>query len=158
MIALYALAFSALYAIKGGQHKHIPLLNRVDGKILSTLGAALFSPVLAIGWLIGIAPSMGEEVGAVGGYRGGWGPYLEKGFGRGYGVKKCLQRGVFMGAALALATGAEGLILVGATLPVAAFVGNSIQQIIDNEVRVDWHLHEFIYGAALGAGVCLGLA
>ena len=115
---IYMIVFSVLYAVKGGQHKYIPgvsalrknskIMDRfLDGKVVSTAGVfALglwdmnfaYGVMLGLAWLIAVSPSMGEEVGGTGGYRGAWGPYIDRGFGRGYAVKKCIQRGVFAGA------------------------------------------------------------
>ncbi|MCP5916232.1 hypothetical protein NL317_29875, partial [Klebsiella pneumoniae] len=78
---------------------------------------------------IGVSPSMGEEAGAVGGYKGGWGEYVDyPEFGSMYGVKKALQRGVFTTAALAIVLNAPLLLIFGALMPVAYYVGISIEQ------------------------------
>lgn len=131
----------------------------LDGKVLSTILYGLLiwalpvaeNPVLcALFWLLAVAPSIGEDVGAVGGYRGGWGPYIERGFGRMYGVKKCLQRGVFMGAVLGLPFWDMGFALAGAMLPVIAFIGISIEQRRTGIVNASWHLHEPMIGFVLG--------
>lgn len=171
-MVLCAIVFSVLYAVKGGQHGHLKvfstlrrrskILDRIlDGKVLSTIGVLLFSLFAGIDnaialsalWLLAIAPSMGEEAGAVGGFKGGWGPYIEKGFGRDYGVKKALQRGVFSGACLAIATGSVMPIIAGALFVPAYWVGISIQQSRTGSVVADWNVSELIFGVCLGIGI-----
>lgn len=131
----------------------------LDGKVASTILYGLLiwalpvsaNPVFcALFWLLAVSPSMGEDVGAVGGYRGGWGPYIDKGFGRMYGVKKCLQRGVFMGFVLGLPFWDIGFGLAGALLPIIAFISISIEQYRTGIVKASWHLHEPLIGFALG--------
>jgi hypothetical protein len=179
MIALYIFIFAVLYAVKGGQHKFIPGVTKLrksgkvwdrllDGKTVSTLGAFLFglwilNPLgalfLAFAWLIAVAPSVGEEIGAVGGYRGGWGPYLEKGFGRSYGAKKAAQRGVWMGAAFALALGSTWPVLTSLLFVPCVWFGVSIEQFRHERVDVDWHIAEILVGGlCIGLGVYLGAA
>lgn len=138
----------------------------LDGKVLSTVLYGLLiwalpvaeNPALcALFWLLAVAPSMGEEVSAVGGYKGGWGPYIEKEFGRMYGVKKCLQRGVFMGAVLGLPFWDMGFVLAGALMPVIAFIGISIEQRRTGIVNASWHLHEPMIGFVLGLALAHAL-
>lgn len=156
----------------------------MDGKVLSALGFGLLTVlvhaeylgmmaggpvyVLASGsavaflagvlaWLVAVAPSMGEEAGAVGGYKGAWGEYVTDGFGRSYGVKKAVQRGVFTGAVLALVFWHPAVLLAGATFPVAYFIGISIEQYRTKQAAASWHLAELIYGAAIGAGIAVSV-
>lgn len=97
-----------------------------------------------------MASSVGEEIGAVGGYRGYWGPYINKGFGRSYGVKKAIQRGVFAGAVLSLGFYSLLPILLGALFPVAYYAGVSIEQFRTGAINANWHLGEIIWGAIIG--------
>lgn len=154
---------SLLYPTKGGNLFHVKYL---DGKKLSAIifgvWCMLFFPwpqaaLLGALWLAAVSPSMGEEAGAVGGYKGAWGPYIENPkFGRSYGVKKALQRGVWEGALLALILPPVPAILIGLTWPLAYYAGISVQQWRTNQVNADWHIAEFIRGAVLG-GVFLFL-
>jgi hypothetical protein len=67
------------------------------------------------------------------------------------GWKAGVQRGVFLGAMLALATGNVSFIVAGALFPVTAWIGVSIMQSVKNKLDVDWVLHEVLMGAVLGA-------
>mgnify|MGYP006446641313 CR=1 FL=1 len=85
-----------------------------------------FIPALALaaGWLIAVAPSMGEEYGSM----LNTGPYVKhsEDFGREYGIKKTIQRGVFMGAAMTLATGSVAFIWASlAYMPIAFIALNA---------------------------------
>lgn len=146
----------------------------MDGKVLSTIGVFLYGliststlitvnpPVyegdtlyalkLAVFWLLAVAPSIGEDVSAVGGYKGAWGPYLEK-FSRSYGVKKAIQRGVFTGAVMAFAVGNMWLIPLGALMPLCYYAGTSIMQKKTGLVNAPWNYGEWIFGAIIGLGV-----
>lgn len=170
------LSCAVLHAIKGGQHGFIrnrvenKILHRLlDGKVISSAGFGVLIGIVtgdavmgascAVLWLAAFAPSMGEEAGATGGICGGWGPYLDRGFGRSYGVKKALQRGVFAGAILSLLLPGWAMIVAGATFPVCYFIGISIQQLIDGDEKDDasWHIAEWIYGVVIGIGVAFAL-
>lgn len=152
------IAVSLLMRIKGGGHGFIRnktkgLLHKaLDGKILSTLGffiLCLFhygfgvSILAAIAWLAGVAPSIGEQIGAVGGYKRAWRPE-----GMLWGWKSGMMRGTYQGALLALATGNTMFIIAGALFPLAYFIGVSLKQLIHD--RDDWDYGEWIYGAILG--------
>lgn len=160
---------SILYAIKGGQLGHIPGFNKLredgilldsilDGKILSSLGAwIIFGPAVAIAWLAGVAPKMGRIVGNVGGYRGNWDADERPGAGDvREGWKLGIQRGVFMGAMLALATGNVWFIVAGSLFPATAWLGVSIEQYRTKRIVADWHWHEVIFGAAIGIPFIIG--
>lgn len=148
----------------------------LDGKVASTIGVFVFFVVafhlqlgslvphglpwyqlyivtpllLAAAWLIGVAPSMGEEAGAVGRIGRAWGDYIDAGFGRSYGIKKALQRGVFLGAPFTIVTGDPIFLILGALFPVMHFVGQQIYYMIH---RVDsWKYAEPLIGA-----VCIGI-
>lgn len=100
--------------------------------------------------------SMGEEAGAVGRWGHAWGQYIrvkdvdgENPFGRSYGVKKALHRGVFLGALLTLATGFTPFILAGASFPLVYFLGSTLTYLIMKKPQ-SWTLAEPIYGAVIG--------
>ena len=139
------------------------IIDRIlDGKVLSSLGFALvaFNPFAGLGWLLGVAPSIGEEIGAIGGYRGHWNYndrdswFLSKYVGfrniRVWGAVSGLLRGLFMGLCLAITTLNPWFILAGASFPLAYFIGVSIRQRYERLIAVDWHLGEWIYGLILG--------
>ncbi len=156
----------------------------LDGKVISTLGAFLFGLVvtsdlvvlfgdvgvpeyrlrfqpalmIAAGWLAGVAPSMGEEHGAIGRFGYSWGPYISDSFfGRMYGIKKGLQRGVWMGACMTLATGFVPFILTSLLFVPAVFIGQEITYRLTG--RDGWALSEPIIGALVfGLGFALWLS
>lgn len=129
--------------------------------------------LFGLAWFIGVCMSMGEEAGAIGRWGSAWGPYLkwmpETTFyrvpkplkpvlgrdvfpiqeGQLYGWKKGLQRGVFLGALLTLATGYTPFILAGASFPVAYFLGSSLTYLITKRPK-SWTCAEPIYGAIIG--------
>lgn len=144
----------------------------LDGKIISTAGAFLFAlffnveivsisggafgvpeyavrfipaVLFALGWLASVAPSMGEEHGAVGRISYWWGPYIDKGFGREYGIKKALQRGVWMGAIMALVTGYIPFICFSLLFVPSIFIGQEIVYRLTG--RDGWSIAEPIIGA-----------
>lgn len=142
------LIFAILGCIKGGSHWNIPKLKEldhgvlgflIDGTRLTTLIVTIWmvwaaGPVgflIGLAWFLGIASSMGEEAGASGTYKEWWGPY--KNFGRSYGIKKALQRGIYQGALLTLVTGYTPFIVAGATFPICYFVGQSLYTLIHNK-------------------------
>lgn len=167
--------FTLLYSIKGGWHWRIPKLKSLDhgvmgffldGTRLSSILALIYIAVMAddpikgllfgLAWFVGIMMSMGEEAGAVGRYGHAWGPYIDKGFGREYGVKKALQRGVFLGALLTLATGFTPFIVAGATFPIVYFAGSTLTYLIEKRPQ-SWPYAEPIYGAMIGIAAYLWL-
>lgn len=137
-------ACSVLMLIKGGQHGFLrnrvenKIFHRVlDGKILSTAGFGLvclfFVPYWqaalgAIGWLTGVAPSIGEDIAAQ--REGNW--------------RGTLQRGVFLGAMIALTLWNPAFILAGATFPV--WYGLCVKY-----NKGDWGPAEWAQGAVIGA-------
>lgn len=131
----------------------------LDGKVISTILAFLFiaaftanltdlqtaqdpavykillwpSLLFAAGWLLSVAPSMGEEHGAIGTSQGGWGPYIDalrpdgrKYFGRTYGIKKGIQRGIWIGAIMAAFTGYLPFVFWSLAFVPAVFIGQEI--------------------------------
>jgi len=103
--------------------------------------------VFGLAWLAAVAPSMGEEHGAIGTSRHGWGDYVEHAdsFGRIYGIKKGTQRGVWMGACMALATGFIPFIAFSLLFVPAVFIGQEIYyRITGND---SWVLSEPLIGA-----------
>jgi len=177
------LVFGVLYAIKGGsgasvfknwneQRDKKKVLDIVlDGKILSTILAFAFtaavtkdlslSLAIAAAWLASCAPSMGEEHGAVGDYKGPWGPYMlytkpdgKLQFGQSYGVKKAVQRGILFGAAFTLATGYLPFILASLLFVPAIYVGQCLNRLV---LKVPgWTLAEPLIGG-LVVGLPIGL-
>lgn len=143
----------------------------LDGKVISTIGAFLFGLVYTahmvtpdggafgvpeydldvmaaakfalIGWLAAVAPSMGEENGAIGRVGHAWGEYLEwmpkvkdidffgqtlfsYSEGRMYGIKKGVQRGVWMGAMMAFALGSTVFIPYSLLYVPCVFIGQEL--------------------------------
>lgn len=161
-----AVVCAFLYALKGGDvAKRLPY-GRITSSILFGVAIALVNLdiieglLAGVGWGLGVSPSLGEEAGAVGGFKGAWGEYIEKGFGRSYGIKHCLQRGVWTGAmiALGLQSGFTGLIVAGAAMVPLYWIGISIRQLPKNvPINQPWDIGEWLYGAALGVAVGLTL-
>lgn len=148
VIALFSLA----YLIKGGQ---FPIRS---GKAISTglvfaiscnYHEVFQSLIVSAAWLLAVAPSMGEEAGAIGRIGHWWGKYLERGFDRRYGVLKGVQRGAWMGAVFTVA-GATTLSipLMSVGFPLAHFLGQEAHWRIHG--RDDWKYAEAIVGALLG--------
>lgn len=105
--------------------------------------------LFTIAWLLAIAPSVGEEHGAIGTSRGGWGPYIDKDFGRSYGLKKALQRGVWMGAIMAIATNFLPFIYFSLLFIPCVFTGQELMYRIKKEEKPSWVLSEPIVGGVL---------
>ncbi|NQZ14311.1 MAG: hypothetical protein HRT94_05760 [Alphaproteobacteria bacterium] len=124
----------------------LTLLKNADGVpeyALNVLPAALF----ALGWLLSVAPSMGEEHGAVGRIGKAWGGYLDRGFDRDYGIKKAIQRGVFIGAVMALVTGYIPYICFSVFFVPCIFIGQELNyRVLRKE---GWTLAEPIIGAVV---------
>lgn len=123
------------------------------------LNAAL---LLAASWML-IWSSMGEEAGAIGDYKGGWGQYVDStrpdgrlSFknGRAYGVKKGIQYGVMFGAGMSMAVGSWTLWIAAATFPICYFLGSSLHQWLKG--TRSWTYAEPLYGAVIG--LAYGLA
>ena len=173
---LIVLICGFLYAIKGGSGASLfknwnyvrgknKLLDRLlDGKTASTLGMIVMAIILTgdvyyalalpVAWLLAVAPSMGEEHGAIGDYKEWWGPYRLKQFGRDYGIKKGIQRGVFMGALFTLVTGFTPFILFSGLFVPLVWMGQSLNRLILKEPG--WTLAEPLIGAFV-VGVPLAL-
>ena len=168
-VIMFCSFFALLYALKGGSGKDIfpwwsklRATNRIterllDGKVISTsllFVVSLFvtldiltSLVFSAAWLAAVAPSMGEEHGAIGRYKKAWGDYLDypDSFGRMYGVKKGLQRGVWMGACMVLATGYIPYICFSLLFVPCVFIG---QELYFRLYKTDsWVLSEPLIGA-----------
>lgn len=161
MICLYCMIVLAMaYSAKGGwldawpQYKTLVdkyHLKRVLPAAMILLPLLFFvDPLQAIlftaAWCYCYS-SMGEEAGAVGDYKSGWGDYIDKGFGRSYGIKKALQWGLAWGGLLTMVTGCVWFIPAGATFPVCYFIGSSIAQL---QGKQGWAYAEPIYGAVMG--------
>lgn len=171
---IYIFLFALAYALKGGVLEKFKNYERAreNSKILSALLNAKFlsiSPVLAAGliymsewydpiliitaWFAAIAPSMGEEHGAVGDKDGALPTYLKRGIsdrGRGYDVKKAIQRGVWMGACFAVATWNPIFILTSLLFVPLIWIGQTLNYLILRERG--WTLAEPLIGS-----VCIGL-
>lgn len=137
----------------------------VDGSIISCF--VIFITVLlttqsidtatyfTLAWVL-ILSSMGEEAGAAGDYKGGWGPYIElkdnQGnvkLGRNYGLKKGVQYGAFGCGAMALVMeGAWPLWIAGVSFPLVYYIGTSAKTFITG--RRDWAWAEPLWGAVIG--------
>lgn len=176
----FTILFAVAYAIKGGQGDDVlsnwnkvrsrnKVLNRLlDGKVLSTalvlIGCAFYSiqaqvnlglgsnatiSVLFIGiaWLLSVAPSLGEEYGSI---RNDLSSQYQLYFDREYGLKKAVQRGVWMGAMMTLATGYVGFIVASFAFVPLAWV--SLNYIKGFKPFDAWGWSEVLIGA-----VCFGL-
>ena len=155
-----------------------PILERLlDGKVLSTLMVliwACFATVwtqsniggmdtaelsvvaITLAWLLSVAPSMGEEYGAIRNDKNS--PYLKypEDFGREYGIKKAIQRGGFIGACMALATGSLLFIVSAALLfvPLAWLALNyAPAKIFDRWGWSEILIGGFVYGLPMAAVV-----
>lgn len=173
--AMYAIKGGWLGMIPG-VHKlrdSSKILDRLlDGKVVSTIGVYafvavmlyylgdmprwweyIFAPTLfSLCWLLGVSPSMGEEAGACGRIGRAWGPYIERGFGRSYGIKKALQRGVWLGAPFTLLTGLPHFLVLGALFPAIHFVMQQIHYMIHK--TDSWKYAEPVVGTiCIGVGV-----
>lgn len=102
-----------------------------------------YGAAFALAWWLWVLSSMGEEAGAVGDHKEAWGPYIDHGFGRGFGIKKAMIHGFFGGALLALATGWVWFIPALATFPIVYFIGNSLNRVIFEERG--WAISEILY-------------
>lgn len=145
-----------------------PVIDRLmDGKVLSTallcgLCLALFgfeieSLLIPAAWLLSVSPSIGEEHGAVGRIGHTWGEYVDtRIFNREYGIKKALQRGVWMGACMTAATGFVPFIFTSLLFIPSIFIGQELNYRILKEDG--WTLAEPLIGAAVfGFGFALML-
>lgn len=164
--------FALAYAIKGGSGNILENWNKVrnsnkilerlmDGKVLSTImvfvfaviafeGSEYYAVALPLAWLVAVAPSMGEEHGAIGDYKGALPGYLRQDQthrGREYDVKKGLQRGVWMGAAMTLATGFVPFIWVSLLFVPVVFLGQCIDRLVME--NPGWKITEFFIGAII---------
>lgn len=145
----------------------------MDGKVISTIGAFLLALIgtadlvvllgergvpeysahffvalkFAAAWLLSVAPSMGEEHGAIGRWKHAWGEYVELGLGRSYGVKKGIQRGVWIGAIMTLATGFIPYIWFSFLFVPCVFIGQELYYRVTG--RDSWVLSEPIIGAVV---------
>ena len=131
-----------------------------DGSIISVFGAFVFfmasiesthTALLCTFGFLFILVSMGEEAGAVGDYKGAWGPYIEKGFGRNYGIKKSIQYGVYGVGVIGIALGSFYPWLAGASFPLCYWIGSSFYRYIHG--ARSWTYAEPLWGAVLGLGI-----
>ncbi len=179
---IYIVIFSLLHMIKGGLLVSIPAVENAikkpvfkyvfDGKIVSSLVCipvcilAGFpewqAMIFAAAWWVSMSPSLGEEIGAIGGYKGVW---LDLDGNEDYtikntegGWKKGVQRGIFTGAILSLAAWNPLLVIAGATFPVCVWCGISIGQLYSGNIQEHkgWRIYEGIFGAAIGLAFWMG--
>lgn len=141
----------------------------LDGTQLSTFLVFLFmaaarsslslAAIFGVCWWLIVLRSMGEEAGAVGDYKRGWGPYVDPGrnpdFRRSDGVRGALAHGVLGGALLALATGWLGFIPALGAFPLCYYAGNSLTRYFHK--TSGWAYSEILYGAVIGLAVHLYL-
>lgn len=180
MIAI--ITFTIAYMIKGGWLGKIKVVDgfeqkswlsgrMVDGKVLSTiiifvLGLMSYDItqglIWAAAWLLAVAPSMGEEAGAIGRTDKWWGDYKDavypkwhhnQGqvvFGRRYGILKGVQRGAWIGAVFTVA-GATTLSIpiMGLGFVAAHFIGQELYFRIHKSGQ-SWAYAEPIIGSLLG--------
>ena len=103
----------------------------------------------AVAWWIWIISSMGEKAGAVGDYKGGWGPYVDaEEFKRRDGVKDAFIFGIAGGALMSAASGFWAFIIAGASFPVVYFLGSSLYLLIHKSRS--WAYAEPLYGIPFG--------
>ena len=145
------IACAVLMRIKGGLLK---LLKISGGKYISAVGFALLCAAITgplgllggVGWFLGNKPSLGEIVGAIGGYKGNW-----REEGKTWGWKQGIQRGVFTGACVSLCLWNPAFIIAGLLFPILIWVGVSLEQLRTGKVAASWHFFEYLFGAAIGA-------
>jgi hypothetical protein len=153
--------FATAYLFKGGQFNNYldKLPNAFGGKFFAALIIFVFCATLTsdwvhglifcVAWLLAVSPSMGEEAGAVGRWGFSWGEYIDKGFGRMYGVQKALQRGAWMGAVFTVAGAATiSIPIMAIGFPLAHLIGQEIHWRVHK--KDDWKYSEVIVGALLG--------
>jgi hypothetical protein len=149
----------------------------LDGKVASTIGVYVYFAVVlsvyggmvwywdlliapamcSVAWLISVTPSMGEEAGACGRIGHAWGDYIDKGFGRSYGIKKALQRGVWIGVPWTVITGLSHFLLLGLLFPVIHFAMQEFYYLVHK--TDSWKYAEPVVGAiCIGVGVAIYLS
>lgn len=130
----------------------------------------LIAPAMcSVAWLISVTPSMGEEAGAVGRIGAWWGDYKDAIYGpdhedagkpvfdRMYGIKKSLQRGLWIGAPWTVLTGLSHFLLLGLLFP---FIHFAMQEVFYKIHKTDsWKYAEPVVGAiCIGVGVAIYLS
>lgn len=187
MAIVYIITFAIAYMVKGGWLGKIKAVHdfeqkswlsgrMVDGKVLSTiiifvLGLMSYDItqgfIWSVAWLLAVAPSMGEEAGAIGRTDKWWGDYKDavypeghykQGqmvFDRRYGILKGVQRGAWMGAVFTVA-GATTLSIpiMGLGLVAAHFIGQELYFRIHKQGQ-SWAYAEPLVGALIGLCVAL---
>lgn len=167
---LEVLIFALAYAVKGGWHeksgawmcfKDASRLGwLLSCKALSTAlifaYCAFWLPehflTIPLAWLIGVAPSMGEEAGGVGRWGKAWGPYIEH-FDRQFAIKKAVMRGVFTTAFMSVVLSNPWLLLAGSSFPLVYWLFQSVYWWLHK--RDSWAYAEIAYGAIIGAAFTL---
>lgn len=134
------LFFTLLYPLKGG------FFFEKGDRVLSVIACAVFcyfmglDMLIPLAWLVSIAPSVGEEMGAY----IGKGQYIDKGFGKEYGIKKGIQRGIFGGAVLTAVTGYVPFIWFSLLWMPLGYVGMNMGEKFKFN---GWAFSEFLIGA-----------
>ena len=175
------LVCSLLMRIKGGftpiielrKNETNKIIHRLlDGKILSTAGFTLLcllifpwwqALLMGLAWLGGIAPSIGEEIGAIGGIKGNWPSDKYSWFGsklllwvediRLWGWLSGTLRGLYFGLLLMIASLSPWFLLMGAAFPISYFAGSSLDQMMNKRIHADFKYGEYIFGGSIG--LCL---
>lgn len=172
---IYGLLCSLLCRIKGGgilyriRPDHGIINNILDGKIVSSLGygalvmsasSPLTGALAGLGWLIWMAPGVGDYIGALGGAFGRWReaallehwlidwmlpktPWI-------YGWLGTALRGAVFAIPLALALGSWYIIIAGAMMPVCYWLGITIRQVEQGVIAANWLYGEYLWGAVIG--------
>lgn len=163
--------FAIAYALKGGwlgkvtrfdtwRKKQTWFISKgLDGKSLATIlvfvfcllnAGFLMAVAITAAWLLAVSPSMGEEAGAIGRYGHWWGKYRGIGLSRSYGVKKGLQRGVWIGAMFSVVMGSASLFIpvLGIGFVAAHFIFQEIYYRIHKQDS--WAYAEPAIGALIG--------
>jgi hypothetical protein len=159
---------AALMRLKGigGYWQARWMSTALFGALCLTAGFPFWQSVLAgIGWRAAIGPSIGEEIGAMGGIRGAWNrDDFDGWFGatlyrplvrwvRWWGLVGLAVRGLFAGVCLALPLWSPWFLAAGAAMPMAYWIGVSIEQIRTRTVAADWRLGEWLWGGMIGAAL-----
>lgn len=175
-ILTFALAYGvkggnlhAIFKNYGEVRERNYLLDRLlDGKVLSSIIVLAWatsvtlitqqnltilpyewlSPIaITCAWLLSVAPSMGEEYSAILNSKSK-NPYQDH-FTRSYGIKKAVQRGVWMGAIMALVTGYIGFIAASFAFVPLAWVA---LHYAPKKILIPWGWSEVLIGV-----VCFGV-
>ncbi len=175
---LHAPIVALLMRVKGGGPDTMPAwFLKLDGSIVSSFGYAALCGIsmpwyqaLACGlaWFAANAPSIGEEIGAIGGYRGDWFSDRDGWIGgrlfdwvrsdKLWGWCSLTLRGVYSGALLGLAAWNPWFLLAGLLMAPCYYIGVSIRQWETEAVTPPsraWAWSEWIWGGVIGCSMIL---